>query len=106
MQEKGLIKVHLDEDPNLKRFKITDAGREYVKEVLSHGDHLKSRNLNLRKMYWRIHMGMPGELYESLGALLDAVEENYMMHKGNDEASEGLKAALDSAVNEIREIDS
>jgi hypothetical protein len=29
-----------------------------------------------------------------------------MMHKGNDEASEGLKAALDSAVNEIREIDS
>jgi DNA-binding PadR family transcriptional regulator len=30
MREKGLIKVHLDQDPNLKRFKITDAGREYV----------------------------------------------------------------------------
>ena len=106
MQEEGLIEVHEDQDSTLKRFELTEAGTKHVKEFLAHSEHMRNSNLNIRKMYWRLHMGMPGELYESLGALLDAVEESYTRHKGDAEASEGLKAALDSAVSKIREIDS
>jgi DNA-binding PadR family transcriptional regulator len=106
LQEMGIIRVHEDEDSTLKRFEITEEGRRHAEEFLAHGEHMRSRNLNIRKMYWRLHMGMPGELYESLGDLLNAIEDIYARRKEDPAVSEKLKAALDSAVNEIREIDS
>jgi len=106
MQEVGLIKAHEDQDATLKRFELTEMGRKHVNEFLAHGEHMRSRNRNIRKMYWKLHTGMTGELYESLGALLDTVEDTYTKHKDDPEASEKLKAALDSAVNEIKEIES
>jgi hypothetical protein len=50
-------------------------------------------------------MGMTGELYESLRALLDAIEDTYTKHKEDPGIAERLKAAIDSAVTEIREIE-
>ncbi len=105
MQERGFIRVHENEDPPLKRFEQTEEGRSHVDEFLAHGEHMKSRNRNIRKMYWRLHMGMTEELYESLGALLDAIENAYTGHREDEAVSERLKAALDSAVTEIREIE-
>jgi DNA-binding PadR family transcriptional regulator len=105
MQEMGFIRVHENEDPTLKRFELTEEGRSHVEEFLAHGEHMKSRNRNIRKMYWRLHMGMTEELYESLGALLDAIENAYTGHRDDEAVSERLKAALDSAVTEIREIE-
>jgi DNA-binding PadR family transcriptional regulator len=106
MQEVGLIEVHEDEDSTLKRFELTEKGRQHFEEFLAHGEHMRSRNRNIRKMYWKLHTGMTGELYESLGALLDAVEDVYTRHKDDPGASEKMKDALDAAVNEIKEIDS
>jgi len=106
MQEVGLIKVHEDEDPTLKRFELTEEGRRHVEEFLAHGEHMRSRNRNIRKIYWKLHTGMTGELYESLGALLDTIEDIYMRHREDEAVSERLKAVLDTAVTEIREIDS
>ncbi len=105
MQEMEFIRVHENEDPTLKRFELTEEGRSHVEEFLAHGEHMKSRNRNIRKMYWRLHMGMTEELYESLGALLDAIENAYTGHRDDEAVSERLKAALDSAVTEIREIE-
>jgi DNA-binding PadR family transcriptional regulator len=105
MQEMGFIRVHENEDPTLKRFELTEEGRSHVEEFLAHGEHMKSRNRNIRKMYWRLHMGMTEELYESLGALLDAIEEAYTGHREDEAVSDRLIAALDSAVNEIKGID-
>ncbi len=105
MQEMEFIRVHENEDPTLKRFELTEEGRSHVEEFLAHGEHMKSRNRNIRKMYWRLHMGMTEELYESLGSLLDAIEEVYTGHREDEAVSERLKAALDSAVTEIREIE-
>lgn len=105
MQERGFIRVHENEDTTLKRFELTEEGRSHVEEFLAHGEHMRSRNRNIRKMYWRLHMGMTEELYESLGALLDAIEEVYTRHREDDAVSERLKAALGSAVTEIKEID-
>ncbi len=105
MQERGFIRVQENEDSTLKRFELTEEGRSHVEEFLAHGEHMRSRNRNIRKMYWRLHMGMTEELYESLGALLDAIEEVYTRHSEDDAISERLKVALDSAVTEIKEIE-
>ncbi len=105
MQKMGFIEVHDDEDPTLKRFELTEEGRSHVEEFLAHGEHMKSRNRNIRKMYWRLHMGMTEELYASLGALLDAIENAYTGHREDEAVSDRLKAALDSAVNKIKEIE-
>jgi DNA-binding PadR family transcriptional regulator len=106
MQEVELIKVHEDETPTLKRFELTEKGRGHFEEFLAHGEHMRSRNRNIRKMYWKLHTGMTGELYESLGALLDTVEDVYTRHREDESVSERMKAALDSAVAEIKEIES
>lgn len=106
MQERGFIEEHKNLDPTLKRFELTEEGRSHVKEFLAHGEHMKSCNLNLRKMYWRLHKGMTGDLYESLGALLDALEDVYTRHREDEAVTERLKAVLDSAVTQIREIES
>jgi len=105
MQEMEFIRVHENEDPTLKRFELTEQGRSHVEEFLAHGEHMKSRNRNIRKMYWRLHMGMTEELYASLGALLDAIENAYTGHREDEAVSDRLKAALDSAVNKIKEIE-
>ena len=105
MQERGFIRVHENEDPTLKRFELTEEGRSHVEEFLAHGEHMKSRNRNIRKMYWRLHMGMTEELYASLGALLDAIEKVYAGHREDEAVSDRLKTALDSAVNKVREIE-
>jgi DNA-binding PadR family transcriptional regulator len=105
MQEMGIIRAHEDEDPSLKRFEITEEGRRHAEEFMAHGEHMRSRNRNIRKMYWRLHTGIPEELYESLGALLDSLEDIYKRHQEDEAVSDRLKAALDSAVNEIKEID-
>jgi DNA-binding PadR family transcriptional regulator len=105
MQEMEFIRVHENEDPTLKRFELTEEGRSHVEEFLAHGEHMKSRNRNIRKMYWRLHMGMTEELYASLGALLDAIENAYTGHREDEAVSDRLKAALDSAVNKIKEIE-
>ena len=106
MQEVGLIKVHEDEDHTLKRFELTEMGRKHVDEFLSHGEHMRSRNRNIRKMYWKLHTGMTEELYESLGALLDAIEDIYTRHREEPDTVEAMKAALNAAALKIKEIES
>jgi DNA-binding PadR family transcriptional regulator len=106
MQEKELIRPHEDQDSTLKRFELTEMGRERADEMMIHDGQMKARNRNIRKMYWKLHAGMTEELYTSLRDLLDALEDSHMKHKGDSDVSLKLKAALDSAVSKIREIDS
>jgi len=106
MQEVGLIKPHDDEDPSLKRFELTEMGKKHVDEFLAHGEHMRSRNRNIRKMYWKLHTGMTEDLYESLGGLLDALEDAYSKHRDEPDAVETMKIALDAATLRIKEIES
>ena len=106
MQEVGLIKPLEDQDLTLKRFELTEMGRERADEMMIHDGQMKARNRNIRKMYWKLHAGMTEDLYTSLGNLLDALEDVYSENKGNSEVSGNLKAALDTAVTTIKEIGS
>jgi len=104
MQEKELIRPHEDQDPTLKRFELTEMGRERADELMIHDGQMRARIRNIRKMYWKLHSGMTEELYTSLRDLLDALEDVYSEKKGDPEVSVKLKAALDSAATTIKEI--
>jgi DNA-binding PadR family transcriptional regulator len=106
MQEVGLISPHEDEDHTLKRFELTEVGRKHVDEFLAHDDHMRSRNRNIRKMYWKLHTGMTEDLYESLEQLLDSLEDAYTRHREEPDTVETMKAALDAATLKIKEIES
>ena len=106
MQEVGLIKPYEDQDPTLKRFELTEIGREHADELMIHNEQMRARNRNIRKMYWKLHAGMTEELYTSLRDLLDVLEDVYSENKGDPEVSVKLEAALDSAVTAIKEIGS
>ncbi|TRO47513.1 PadR family transcriptional regulator [Candidatus Bathyarchaeota archaeon] len=104
MQELGLIRPHGDDDPTLKRFELTEKGRANMEEMLAHGDQMRERNRNIRKLYWKLHTGMTNELYESLREMLDALEDVYTGHKEDLKVSMQLKDALDAATSKIKEI--
>ena len=106
MEEVGLIRVHEDQDPTLKRFELTEMGRKHVDEFLAHGEHMRSRNRNIRKMYWKLHTGMTEDLYESLGGLLDALEDAYSKNRDEPDTVDAMKAALVAATLKIKEIES
>ena len=104
MQETGLIQSHEDEDPTLKRFELTDLGRKRADDMLIHDEHMKSRNTIIRRMYWRLHVGMNEELFTSLLDLLVTLEGVYSENKESPEVSGKLKASLDSVVTSIKGI--
>lgn len=104
MQEVGLIRPHEDQDHTLKRFELTEVGRERADELMIHNEQMKARNRNIRKMYWKLHAGMTEELYSSLRDLLDTLEDVYLEKRGDPEVPPRLKVALDLAVTNIREI--
>ncbi len=106
MQEVGLIRPHEDQDSTLKRFELTEMGRERSDELMIHDGQMRARIRNIRKVYWKLHAGMTEELYTGLRDLLDALEDVYTGNKGDTEVSGKLKAALDSAATTIREIGS
>jgi DNA-binding PadR family transcriptional regulator len=106
LQEMGFIRFHENQDSTLKRFELTDMGRERVDELMIQKDQMRARNRNIRKMYWKLYAKMTEELYNSLRDLLDALEDVYSENKGNQEVSDKLKAVLNSAVATIKEIGS
>ncbi len=76
LEEEGLVEQVPDEDPALKRYRLTEAGRVEISEMLAHNDFIKSRHRTIRKIYWRLHRGVPEDLYKSFSALLDAFEKS------------------------------
>ena len=106
MQDAGLIRPHEDEDSSLKRFELTEIGRVHADEMRVHDEQMRSRNSTIRRMYWRLHVGMTEELYDSLGGLLDTIEGVYSKNRESPEASVKLKAALESATTNVKEIGS
>jgi len=75
LEEARLVEHVPDEDPTLKRYRLTEAGRLEISEMLAHND-FKNRHRTIRKIYWRLHRGVPEDLYRIFSALLDAFEES------------------------------
>ncbi|HUS78586.1 MAG TPA: PadR family transcriptional regulator [Patescibacteria group bacterium] len=104
LQEEGLIQPHDDKDTILKRFALTERGREIIMESVANDRGMKNRYKSIRKVYWKLHMEMPEELYNSLSNMLNTFESAYIRNR-DPERIQRLGAALDSAANIIKEID-
>ena len=104
LQEESLIEPHPDEDPSLKRFKLTEQGAQVLEQHDRHDDQVKKRHRTIHKMYWILHREMPEDLYESFSSLLDTVENSYEKIADDPEASKSFKDILDRASRELTEI--
>ena len=104
LQEEGLIEPHPDEDPSLKRFKLTEQGARVLEQHDRHDDQVKKRHRTIHKMYWILHREMPEDLYESFSSLLETVENSYEKIADDPEASKRFKDILDRASKRLTEI--
>ena len=104
LKEDGMIEPYADEDPSLKRFKITEKGLAILEEQKRHDEHFRRRQRSIRKIYWRLHREMPEEIYESFSSLLDTVEETYVKARASPEAAARFREVLDEAAKKLTEI--
>ena len=96
LQEEGLVEQSPDEDPSLKRYRLTEAGRAELSDMVTHDEQMKRRQRTIRKMYWRLHRDLPEDLYGSFSALLDAFEEMYTVAAASSEKKAELIRILDA----------
>ena len=101
LQEKEFIDPHPDEDPNLKRFILTNEGKKQLEDFKLHDEHLRSRYRTFRKIYWRLHVEMPEEIYESFATLLDAIDETHLHASRTQEDSRVYRDVLEHAANSL-----
>ena len=104
LQEEGLIEPHPDEDPGLKRFKLTEQGSRVLEERSHMDGQLRNRHRCIRRMYWILHREMPEGMYESFSTLLDTVEETLERATSNPEASESFNEILSEASRKLMDI--
>jgi DNA-binding PadR family transcriptional regulator len=105
LQEEGLIMPYEDETTALKRFTLTDDGAKLV-EAYKRGDQeYRNRTRSIYKIYWRLHVEVPEELYESLSGFMDVFETVYTGHRGDPERIVKLKKVLDGAAQELRDLE-
>ena len=101
LQEDGLIEPNEEGDPSLKRFSLTAKGTEELELHRSHDKEIRTRSMNMRKVYWRLFRHMPEEVYESFVGLIDRIEESY----DSIDDLEQFKAILDKTLSEIEKLD-
>jgi DNA-binding PadR family transcriptional regulator len=104
LRDDGMIEPYPDEDPSLRRFKITEKGLGILEEQKRHDEHFRRRQRSIRKIYWRLHREMPEDVYESFSSLINTVEETYAKASANPEAAARFREVLDEAARRLTEI--
>jgi DNA-binding PadR family transcriptional regulator len=104
LQEEKLIEPHPDEEPGIKRFKLSEEGVQLLKEYGQYDKQITRRHRTIHKMYWILHREMPEDLYESFSALLEAVEDSYEKLADDPEASKQFKEILVEASRKLTDL--
>lgn len=99
LQERGLIEPHEDGEAGLKRFALTKKGAEEMGAHSNHEEEFRKRNRNIRKMYWRLLKGMPVDVYESFGGLIDSLDATW--NSIDDDEVTRFKKLLDNTRAEL-----
>ena len=105
LREEGLIEKYRNDDPTLKRFALTQDGKNELVEHKKFDDQFRKRNKTMRKIYWRLHREMPEDLYESFTKLYDQIEKTYQRTIDNSEKSEKLREILQKTHKELEELE-
>lgn len=104
LKEEGLIEKYRNDDPNLKRFSLTEQGKNELEEHKKFDDQFRKRNKTIRKIYWRLHREMPEETYESFSKLYDQIEKAYKIASGDPGKSKKLRKILQDTCKELEEL--
>lgn len=102
LQERGVIEPHDGGEISLKRFILTKKGREEFGAQGQHEEEFKNRNRNIRKMYWRLLKGMPEDVYDSFGGLIDKLGATW--NSIDDDEMTRFKELLDNTRVELDRI--
>jgi DNA-binding PadR family transcriptional regulator len=105
MQAHNYIQPYEDQNPLMKRFELTELGLKAAEEMMKHDSSMRNRQRSMRKIYWRLHLGVSEELYNSIGGLLNSLENVYVKVNGNPDSDRILGCILNNAVSKIKEID-
>ena len=104
LQEDGLIEPQKDQDPSLKRFKLTVEGRSVLDEHLLFDEQFRRRNKTIRKIYWRLLRKMPEELYKALADFLDKIEDAYQSMEPNEESQHKFCKILENGAQDLEKM--
>lgn len=104
LQENDLIEEVPDEDPNLKRYRLTNAGRAELAEALAHDSFMKERQNTIRKIYWRLHRNIPEDLYTSFSNFLDCFERSHRYALESIGKKNELIQILDEATSKMEKL--
>jgi DNA-binding PadR family transcriptional regulator len=104
LNEDGLIDLLEDDDSSLKRFQLTDAGERELEEHLRFDEQFRKRNKTMRKIYWRLHRGMPEDVYNSFAELIDQIEGAYQETLGDPKGEEKLVTLLEDTIIKLKNL--
>ncbi len=77
LRKDGLIAPHEDEDSALKRFEITEKGNEQLEAHIADRPEFKRRNRAVMKMRMILRKGMPMDVFDSFGGLIEEMEDTW-----------------------------
>jgi DNA-binding PadR family transcriptional regulator len=103
LNERGLILETVSDEPGLKRFTITDNGKNALEEQ-KRRNQFKEKFHSFRRIWLRIFKEMDEELYEVNMNLFEAVEDISKLVKTSPDASGKIREILERATMEIKEI--
>ena len=102
LQEDGLIESQPGEDPSLKRFTLTEEGKNELYEHLRFDDQFKKRHKTIRRIYWRINQEMSEDVYNSFAALIDQIEVTYRKAVTDPEKTHRLIDVLNNTTQRLK----
>lgn len=102
LQERELIEPYEDGVAGIKRFCLTEKGSSEINAHGHHEEEFRKRNRNIRKMYWRLLKGMPEEVYDSFGGLIDKLDSTW--NSINEDEVILFKQILDNTKAELNKI--
>jgi DNA-binding PadR family transcriptional regulator len=102
LQERGMIEPHEDGEAGIKRFTLTEKGKEGIEAHGGHEEVFRKRNRNIRRMYWRLLKNMPEDVYDSFGGLIDTLDATWSSMDESEVTR--FKEILDNTKEELNKI--
>lgn len=105
LQEDGLIKSQPDQDPNLRRYTLTEEGKGEVEEQLLFDAQFRRRTRTIRKIYWRLHRKMPEAVYNSFSSLISQIDVSSRNAIDDPEGRRVLIEMLDKTTEKLKSLE-
>lgn len=105
-REKGVIEEVESEEAGLKRFALTEKGKELLKEYEKRREVFRRKFYSIRRMWLKIYREMDDELYQAHLKLFEALEKIAPSLRGKEMKDEAarVRSILLKAAEEIEEV--